>query len=138
MSTITQVRDGLKTRLETISGLHVYSRWPNTLVVPAAIIKRAPGSQPYTTFSGNSSLRFEVKAVTSLAGNVERAQDALDAYIDHSGASSIKAAIEGDETLDGMAQYLLLGEWSDEQAIMHEGVEYLGATLPIEAHITHA
>ena len=137
MSTITEIRAGLKTRLENISGLHVYSRWPNTLVIPAVIIKRASGGQPHTTFASNGSFRFEIKVGVSLAGGGERAQDAIDGYIDHSGANSVKAAIEGDETLGGKAEYLLLGEWTEEQSIVHEGVEYLAATLPIEVHIRY-
>ena len=133
MATLANVRAGLLTRLQTITGVRAYSKWPDQIVTPAAMVRRM-GSMPYTTFSGNGAHRFEIVAAVQLT-DLERAQAALDLYTDLSGDDSIVAALEGDETLDGNAEYILLGDWSEDESVMIGTIEYLTATLPVEVHI---
>ncbi len=140
MSTLSNVRSGLKTRLETISGLRVFDTWPDTVIPPCAIIRLAPGSQPHTTFSGNGSHNFEITVLVQIS-TLDRAQEALDLYIDHSGDSSIIAALEGSNTLGGNCEYFLTGEW-DEPTVREVGsgdktLYFFGSVLPVEVHITY-
>lgn len=133
--TLSGIRTGLETRLLTISGLRVYKLWPGKLNLPAAICKLVAG-EPYTTFSGNGMHRFEITVAVGLIDE-DRAQTALDAYMDLSGASSIIAAIRADETLAGNAAYLLVGDWGEQQSGTYNDVDILFATLPVDVHITY-
>ncbi|CAB5218977.1 hypothetical protein UFOVP226_15 [uncultured Caudovirales phage] len=101
--TPSNVRDGLKTRLATITGLRTYDIVPDGIAPPAAVV-------------GLLSLDFDMSMQRYLDhGDIEiliivgrmserAAQDKLDSYLSGSGTSSIKAAIEGDTTLGGSVQ----------------------------------
>lgn len=101
--TPSSVRDGLKTRLATITGLRTYDIVPDGIAPPAAVV-------------GLLSLDFDMSMQRYLDhGDIEilvivgrmserAAQDKLDAYLAGSGTSSIKAAIEADTTLGGSVQ----------------------------------
>ena len=98
MASMTALRDGLKVRLATISGLRCFDVWPDTISVPAAIV--VPKSQSMKlTFGGDYKHHtFEI-TVAVQQGTLRTAQDALDAYWSDTGSSSIEAAILGDPTL---------------------------------------
>ena len=101
----SQVRDGLKTRLQTISGLRCYDLIPDQVNPPAAVV-----GQLDFTFDINNARALDqanVDVIVIVQRFSERAgQNRLDAYLSSSGASSIKAAIEGDKTLGGACQTL--------------------------------
>ncbi len=95
--TMAAVRSALTTRLQAIttpSSLIVYSQWPALPVVPAALISLA-GDNPVDyddTMEGAATLHLIVdllvqKVIESVAA------DAADAYIDPTGAKSIRAAL---------------------------------------------
>lgn len=97
------IRDGLKTRLKTISGLRVYDTIPGDINPPAAVITPGDPAIVYdATQAGAQTLNFVVIVFASKASD-RTAQDKLDGYLNPTGASSIKAAIEGDDTLGGTA-----------------------------------
>jgi len=101
----SQVRDGLKTRLQTITGLRAYDLIPDTVVPPCAVV----GQLDFTFDIDNARGldQAQVDALVIVQRFSERAgQDKLDAYLAGSGASSIKAAIEGDRTLGGTVNTL--------------------------------
>ncbi len=131
---LSGVRTGLETRLNTITGLRVYKYWPGSINPPAVIIALSDGSDPHTTFASNGMHPFGLTVAVPFVDE-DRAQTALDAYMDHSGASSIVAALQGDETLGGNAEYLLIGVWNVLGVAQYEGVDYLMATLPVGVHV---
>jgi DNA-binding NtrC family response regulator len=61
------------------------------------------------------------------------AQDAVDQYLNSTGALSIKAAVEADVTLGGAAYTSRVTGWSDYGTIVIGGTEYMGARLSVEA-----
>jgi hypothetical protein len=105
MADYAAIRDGLKTRLETISALTVvYDNVPDRVVVPCAVV--APGS-PIAQYhqSGNDSgaltqFNFDVIVLVQ-HWEPNAAQDRIDAVI--SGAGSVETAIEGNKVLGGAA-----------------------------------
>lgn len=101
----SDVRDGLKTRLETITGLRVYDVIPETPVPPCAVIGFLNMTFDLAMARGMDEASVEidvlVQRMSSRAG-----QDKLDGFLIGSGAGSIKAAIEGDRTLGGKVQTL--------------------------------
>jgi hypothetical protein len=101
----SQVRDGLKTRLQTITGLRAYDLIPDTVVPPCAVVGQLDFTFDIDNARGLDQAQVDVLVIVQRFS--ERAgQDKLDAYLAGSGASSIKAAIEGDRTLGGTVNTL--------------------------------
>ena len=125
MSTIGAIRDGLQTRLATISGLHAHDIWPEPVITPAAVV--LPSNVGVDgVFSGEQFDTYDVVVIVQ-ASTMRIAQDALDPYISRSGASSVQAALEGDGTLAGAAQFLIFDGWTDYGKAEIDGLDYLQA-----------
>jgi hypothetical protein len=104
MST-SQVRDGLKTRLQTITGLRVYDLIPEPVTPPCAVVGQLDLTFDIDNARGLDQATVDIYVIVQRFS--ERAgQDKLDGYLAGTGATSIKAAIEGDRTLGGACQTL--------------------------------
>lgn len=129
MSVVTQ-RAGLKTRLDTISGLRVMAGL-DMASVPAVIVGEVAVDYDQT-FNGASGKVHEftwtVRLYVSRADD-RSAQDKLDAYLD--GASGIKAALEADRTLGGAAETLRVTAMSGYGVYEVAGQAYLGAEFSV-------
>jgi hypothetical protein len=101
----SQVRDGLKTRLQTITGLRVYDLIPEPVTPPCAVVGQLDLTFDIDNARGLDQANVDVYVIVQRFS--ERAgQDKLDAYLAGSGSSSIKTAIEGDRTLGGTVNTL--------------------------------
>jgi hypothetical protein len=101
----SQVRDGLKTRLQTITGLRVYDLIPEPVTPPCAVVGQLDLTFDIDNARGLDQANVDVYVIVQRFS--ERAgQDKLDAYLAGSGSSSIKTAIEGDRTLGGVVNTL--------------------------------
>jgi len=101
----SQVRDGLKTRLQTITGLRAYDLIPDTVVPPCAVVGQLDFTFDIDNARGLDQAQVDVLVIVQRFS--ERAgQDKLDAYLAGSGSTSIKAAIESDRTLGGTVNTL--------------------------------
>jgi len=101
----SQVRDALKTRLQTISGLRVYEVIPEPVTPPCAIVGQLDFTFDIDNARGLDQANVDIYVIVQRFS--ERAgQDKLDSYLAGSGATSIKAAIEGDRTLGGTVSTL--------------------------------
>ena len=126
---LNAVMDAVGTRLATITGLRVYDYPAETASPPAAIVG-LPSELEYDFTKGRGSDRAVIP-ITLLVGKVvERsARDALSLYLAGTGASSVKAAVDGD--LGGAAQTVrVMG--ARVEIVTLNGVEYLGATFDLE------
>ena len=109
---VSSVRDGIKTRLQTISGLRVWDVIPDQVTPPGAVV-----GQP-CAIVGQLDFTFDIDNARGVdLANVDvyvivqrmdarSGQNKLDGYLAGSGSSSIKAAIEGDRTLGGTVNTL--------------------------------
>lgn len=129
---ISSLRDGLKVRLATISGLRAYDTIPDNFAPPAAIVA-PPVRIQYGTSLGRAfdSVTFTVRLLVAKATD-RSAQDRLDAYLDDSGASSIIAAIEGDSSLGGAANLVRVLTCQGIGVYDYAGVPLLGAEFTVE------
>ena len=95
------IRDGVKTRLDTISGLSARDTAPASLPDKdtATVLPGEPVIAP-AGHNGFMKVMFSV-FVRCNRGKITDSQDALDDYITTTGASSIVQAIHGDRTLSG-------------------------------------
>lgn len=104
-ATASQVVAGLKTRLATISGLRTFSFQPANVVPPLAypVINQVN----YHRAMAGGLVVYDC-TIFVIVGRYsdDRAFGDLDDYLAFSGAKSIRAAVEGDQTLGGVAQSL--------------------------------
>lgn len=132
MASIATIRDGLKTRLATIAGLYSHDTIPDDVYPPAAIVG-APTRVAYDVAFRSPVSRLTIPIRIIAGRTTEReSQDRIDGYISADGASSIRAAIDGDPTLAGAAHTTRVVEARGFGAYEVAGVQYLGVELEIE------
>lgn len=131
--TVSALRDGIKARLATISGLRTYDTVPDDIATPAAVVMPGEPLIMYdATFRGGSDdYRFEVLLLVQF-GSERAAQDALDGYLARDSAANIKTAIEGDGTLAGAAHWARVVSVGDYGLREYAGVRYLSCVFAIE------
>jgi len=107
-ATISQVKDGLKARIQTISGLRAFDYQPDHVNAPFAFPTLDTITYHQTGMgTGGVVMNFTVTLIVNRA--VERtAQDQLDQYMSWDGAQSLRAAIEADRTLGGVCDDLIV------------------------------
>jgi len=107
-ATPSQVKDGLKTRLETISGLRAFDYQPEQVNPPFAF-STLDDIQFHQTGMGSGGVVMTFTVTLIVHRQSERvAQDEIDKYTAFSGAQSVRAAIEGDRTLGGVCDDLIV------------------------------
>lgn len=98
------VRDGLKTRLQTISGLRVYDIIPDKVTPPSAIVGQLDFTFDIDNARGLDQASCDIYVIVQRL-DARSGQNKLDEYLS-SGSKSIKTAIEGDRTLGGAVNTL--------------------------------
>lgn len=123
-ATASQVRAGLATRLATISGLRTFSYQPSQLNPPVGypVITQV---RYHGTMGGGMPI-FDC-TVYVIVGRYtdDRANADLDAYLAYSGAKSLRAALEGDPTLGGVAQSVLVSASTDISSLTQADQEFI-------------
>lgn len=131
MASVSQIRDGLRDRLKTISGLQTHSYVPSEITPPAAVVIPDTVGYDSTMARGSDDFVFVVQLVVSKV--VDRvSQDRLDAYLAGSGSSSVKAAIEGEPTLGGVAHFARVAQARSYGTVQFGAITYLGAELVVQ------
>lgn len=135
MSTIAELREGLAVRLRTISGLASTATAPANAQPPYAYVLP---SAPFITFDtsfnrGADEYQFTVRVIVG-AVDQQGSQLLLDAYLAPSGSTSVKAAIEADETLGGKAFDLRVQSVSNYGAFIVNESTYLGAEFSVQVY----
>ena len=133
MSTIGQIQDGLAANLATISCLRTSSFVPDNPSPPIAI-PMPKGIEYDKAFGGGLHMfRYDI-IVIAVRASERIAQSVLDAYCDPSGSSSVKAALESDRTLGGVAQDLWVGQRTDIKALQISETTYLAAYFDVQVY----
>ncbi len=102
MTSLSSLRSGLATRLATISGLRSSATIPDNPAPPVAVV--VPNRIAYDQSFGRGSDEYTFTIMLIVGRVADRAsQTNLDAYCASSGSASVKAAIEADSTLGGVA-----------------------------------
>lgn len=131
MTPISALRDGLKTRLSTISGLRAYDTIPGDIRPPAAVVRVE--SINYSSSMGGLTheVTFNVLLLVSTVLN-STSQDTLDGYLNPSGSTSVLAAIDAGFDLGGICDGTQLKTCRNYGQIEYAGTPYIGAELVIE------
>jgi hypothetical protein len=124
------VRKGLKDRLATINGLLPYATMPASPQTPSAAV--IPRTRELMTVDGLYKYTFAIWLYVN-PQDLTRAQTVFDEYLTEDGAKSIEAAIEGDMSLGGIAQYAIITGWSEyAQLVDVAGGQLLGGRIDVE------
>ena len=102
MALVSELRDGLKANLATITGLRTADTAPDNPNPPIAIV--LPQSVQYDNAfqHGMNTYTFSILVVVNRVSE-RTAQNSLDAYVSGTGSKSVKLAVESDKTLNGKA-----------------------------------
>ena len=133
MPTITQIRDGIATNLQTITGLRTAAEVPDNPNPPQAVVQM--GNVSYdTAFQGGLTTYSFIVSVIVARVTENRAQERLDAYASTSGASSVKNAIESDRTLNGLVGDLRVIEMTNVGAVLLGEATYIAADFAVTVY----
>lgn len=130
---ITNIRAGLETNLETISGLRAYSEIPDNPSFPAAIVVLNSVDYDQSFQRGLTQYNFTISVVVGRASE-RNAQERLNDYASNTGDRSIKSAVESDKTLSGAAQTLRVVSMSNISAVELNGTTYLGMDFTVTVY----
>jgi len=124
-ATVTELKNGIKTRLETITNLRAYAQQPDQ--VNPSVGGIAWPTLESITYHGamRAGLVTHVFTVSVIVGRVaERtAQNLMDTYLSYD--NGIRAAIEADTTLGGYAKTLIVEEASNITTVDANDTTYL-------------
>jgi hypothetical protein len=125
------VMDAIGVRLATIAGLRV-ADYPSDAANPPQAIVSLPEVVEYDTVMGRGADRVVIP-ITVLVGKVSdrAARDALALFVSGSGASSVKAAVDGD--LGGTAHTARV-TGATVNIVTIQAVDYLGASFEVEVY----
>jgi hypothetical protein len=135
MSTLAQVRVDLATNLATIGGLEVYTRRPDSVEVPCAVVGM-PERAEYGLTYGPTFVRYIVPVQLLVCrADAEEAQIALDVYVAPTGVTSVKAAVEVAGVTSGW-HFCNVAEARDFADYEVAGIHYLGCVFPVEVVVS--
>lgn len=133
---VAGIRDGLKDRLATVSGVRCYDTLPEKPEAPAAVVSPKDPFIEYQSAFGKGcvELHFDVVLLTTRSQGGERAQDSLDAYLSAGTgqASSLIDALHGGRTLGGKCDDLVVRTAEGYGTTQIGGIEFVTARLTVD------
>lgn len=130
---LNAVMDAIGTRLVGVTGLRVYDYAADAAAPPAAIVGMPEQPIEYDATMGRGADRVVIPVLVVVGKVSDRsARDALSGYLAGSGASSIKAAIEGGNSDLGGAAQTVRVQTARVDVVTIAAVDYLGATFDVE------
>jgi hypothetical protein len=130
MSSISELRQGLATNLQTISGLRVVDTLPDLVNPPMAMIGLTKVSYNQQNQRSMAEYTFQVTVVVGRVSE-RTAQAALDVLVAPA-TGSVKYALESDRSLGGKAFDVFVPELSAYGAVSINGIDYLSAEFSVQ------
>jgi len=137
---VAGIRSLIKTSLDGISGLHTSETVPSVIIPPMAFPALRPSdalSYDFTAQNASLVYHFYVEVLVNKGATLEQAQDDLDPYLQNSGSTSIKAAVEA-INWSTTADMCRVNNVSNYGPATYGGVEYLGARLAVDVWGTNS
>lgn len=132
-ASVSQVAAGLAARLGTITGLRTYTYQPEQLNPPMAFPVLNSVRYHGSFQGGDVIMDWTINVVVGRYTD-RTAHTALDEYLSYSGASSIRAALEGDTTLGGVVQTLVVPSGADITSLSAGDAEFLQIQFSVTVH----
>jgi hypothetical protein len=132
MASISELREALKGRLQTVPGLRTYDVMPPKPEPPAAAIALRTGTYGQSFDGADMLLVFDCYLYVA-PGDLMRAQRTIDAYLSPTGALSIKEALESDPHLGGLSDWVRVVGWQAGVTLVDSaGTQLLAMSLQTE------
>lgn len=132
-ATITEVCEGLATRLDTITGLRAFAYQPDQLNAPIAFPMLDSVQYHRTMRTALTEQQYTVTVIVCRADTGAAIKE-VQPYIAASGAYSVKAAIEADTTLGGKVDDLTVTSATGIQRVQAEDGEYLSVDFTVTVY----
>jgi hypothetical protein len=132
MPSISELRSGLATNLQTIRGLRVVETLPDVVNPPMAMLGLSKVEYNQQNQRSMSLYTFQVTVVVGRVSE-RTAQAALDVLV-APGSGSIKYALESDRTLGGKAFDVFVPELSAIGAMSVNGIDYFSAEFSVQVY----
>lgn len=129
-ATPSQVMNGLKDRLARINGVRAFSYQPPALNPPVAfpVINRI---EYHGAMQGGLVIYDCTVYVIIGRYSDDRAFETADEYLAFAGQKSVRAALEGDETLGGVAQSLTVASGTNISSVNVADQDFLQVALQV-------
>ena len=129
----TQIHDALSMALTAVPGLRVADHLPESINPPMAIVQVQSVTYHRAMQGGLSEWQYLVAVVSGRMGD-RSAQRMLDGWMAYDGSQSIRAALEVDQTLDGVCQTLLVADMVSVRPLSQGDAEYLSCEFNVTVH----
>jgi hypothetical protein len=130
MASISELRQGLATNLQTISGLRVVDTLPDLVNPPMAMIGLTKVTYNQQNQRSMAEYTFQVTVVVGRVSE-RTAQAALDVLVSPA-TGSVKYALESDRSLGGKAFDVFVPELSAYGSVSINGIDYLSAEFSVQ------
>lgn len=132
-ATPSQVLTGLKNRLATISGLRAFDYQPDNFQPPLGF--PLINSITYHGAMQGGNVVYECTIMLVIGRFSDRlSQNLMDGYLAYSGATSVRAAVEADRTLGGVAGTLIVARSANVRGMTVGEAEYISAEIAVTVH----
>lgn len=130
MASVSELRDGLKANLATITGLRTADTVPDNPQPPQAIVLPQNITYDNAFNRGMNTYTFAVLVIVNRVSE-RTAQNSLDTYVSSTGSKSIKLAIESDKTLGGKAFDVRVSDVRNYGDVTIGEINYLSAEFVV-------
>lgn len=132
MASLTNIRNELKNNLANITSLSVYGYVPDSIEPPTAIIGVMEAID-YDQSLQRGADKYEIPIYLYVSRvDAQDSQETLDGYLASSGASSVKAQVESDSSLNSQAQSVRVVSASNYGVYTINNIDYLGVEFIVE------
>ena len=132
MANLTNIRNEIGNNLANITSLSVFKFVPDSVEPPTAVVG-VMDTITYDDTMARGSDRYSVPVYLYVSRvDAQDSQETLDGYLVSSGASSVKAQIESDTTLNGEAQSVRVVSAGNYGVYEINNINYLGVEFIVE------
>ena len=132
MATLTGIRQGIGTALESITSLTVKDYVPDSIEPPTAVVGVVENIVYDSTMARGSDTYTIPIFLNVSRGDAQDSQETLDAYLAPTGSSSIKQAVESDTSLGGACDSVRVVEADNYGVYNINNINYLGVEFEVE------
>lgn len=134
MTTLADIRQGLAANLQALPSVEVYEREGGLANVPCAVIV-TPTIDYHQSFSSAGLVRYEFRIMLLVqSSDSEQSGLDLDTYADPGSPTSVRAAVESDRTLGGIADDLICTSFRPLSSEEVSGIGYWGGEFTVTVY----
>ena len=130
---LSEIRDAMGTALGAVPNLRVRPLIPALVTPPMAVVQPQQIEYDLNARNGVNRYTFTVTVFVTKADD-RSAQLRVDPFVEPTGAGSVKAALEADRTLGGVADTLRVTNVSNYSSTDANDVLYLAVDFEVEVY----